>query len=86
MYQKDFADQMRVNQSTVSRWKSRGWLSLNPDGTIDIEASRALLLEKRGTLGRIDSTAASKRSGWSKAPHCETHRAFALQRAWREAQ
>jgi len=82
MNQQDFAAMMRVNQSTVSRWKSRGWLVF-VEGLIDVDASKKRLLDRRGTLGRIDSTAASKRSGWSKAPHCQSYRAFELQKAWR---
>jgi hypothetical protein len=83
--QKAFAALMDTHQGTVSQWKSRGWIVMDGD-LVDVDASKALLLKKRGTLGKMSQRDKRMRSGWSKSPHCETHRAFALQRAWREAQ
>jgi hypothetical protein len=79
--QQEFAQLMHVHGGTVSRWKSRGWLVM-ADGLVDVEPSKERLLEKRGTLGPIDNTAASKRSGWSKSPHCTTRNALAIHREW----
>ena len=82
--QSEFAKLMRVHQATVTRWKQMGWIVM-ADGAVDVEASKERLLLKRGTLGKIDATAASKRSGWSKRPHCLTHNALECQRQWEKA-
>ena len=82
--QQEFAQLMHVHGGTVSRWKSRGWIVV-ADGLVDVEASKERLLLKRGTLGPIDNRAASKRSGWSKSPHCTTHRALEIHREWEKA-
>ena len=82
MNQTEFAKLMQVHQGTVTRWKDRGWLVMAGDCQVDVEASKARLLERRGTLGKIDARKASKRSGWSRSPHCTTHRALQIHREW----
>ena len=80
MNQKDFATLMRVPAPTVTKWKQRGWLVMAGDCEVDVEASKARLLEKRGTLKKMSKREASKLSGWSRSPHCTTHRALQLHR------
>ena len=82
MNQQDFGKLMGVHGGTVTLWKQRGWLVMKGDCQVDVEASKARLLEKRGTLGKLGNRAASKRSAWSKAPHCTTHRALQIHREW----
>jgi hypothetical protein len=76
MNQSEFAALMGVHQGTVTRWKDKGWLVMAGDCEVDPDASKARLLEMRGTLGKLSATAKSKRSAWSRGPHCKTHRAF----------
>ena len=83
MNQQDFGKLMGVHGGTVTRWKEKGWLVMSGDCQVDVEASKARLLERRGTLGKIDARKASKRSGWSKAPHCTTHRALESHRRFK---
>jgi len=85
MNQTEFAHLMKVNQATVSTWKQKGWIVI-VDGAVDVEASKALLLEKRGTLGKLTARQVSQRSGWSKRPHCLTHNALENQRKWKAEQ
>jgi hypothetical protein len=80
MNQKQFAQHVGANQATVSRWKERGWLVFAEPGVIDPEATKARLIEMRGQVGPMNQTQARRLSGWSRSPHCETHRAFACQR------
>jgi hypothetical protein len=83
MNQKQFAAHVGANQATVSRWKERGWLVFAEPGVIDVEATKARLIEERGQTGPMSKRQARMASGWSKSPHCETHRAFACQRAFK---
>ena len=82
MNQKEFAELMSVPAPTVTRWKQRGWLMMRGDCEVDPDASLVRLKAKRGTLGRIDNRAASKRSYWSHSLHCKTNRAFEIRREW----
>jgi uncharacterized protein YjcR len=77
MRAKQFAEYMHVANSTVSNWKSRGWLVV--DGMlIDVEASKERLLRLRGTLGVMSLRVRRKRSSWSQGPNCLSRRALSL--------
>ena len=76
MTQTELALSLGFSQSAATGWKRRGWLVFNADGSVDAEASKARLIEKRGHLGPMTSRERSKRSGWSHGPHCKTHGGF----------
>jgi hypothetical protein len=82
MNQLEFAKHMGVGQSTVTKWKHRGWLVMAGDCVVDVERSKARLLEKRGTLGDVGKREGKKASPWRLGPHCKTNRAHEQHRRW----
>jgi hypothetical protein len=85
MNSKQFAELLSVPPTTVAYWKSRGWLVLRADGSIDAVASReSVRVARGGTLAPMSARQKSRRSHWGRGPHCETHNAFANYREWRE--
>jgi uncharacterized protein YjcR len=75
MKNKEFAELLNVGQGTVSLWRQKGWLVLRDDGSIDPDASKDRLMEKRGTLGKLSLQQRRKMSHWSNGPSCNTSRA-----------
>lgn len=82
MNQAEFAKLLQMPPSMVTVWKQRGWLVMKGDCEVDVEASKARLLEKRGTLGRVGKKKAKRASPWSKGPNCNTNRAHKIHREW----
>jgi hypothetical protein len=76
MTPRQFAVSLGFDQQTGYLWKTKGWLVLHDDGSVNVEASKARLIAERGTLGPLTQRQKSKRSGWSKGPHCETRNGF----------
>ena len=73
------------NKSTGSLWRRRSWLVFNPDGSLDVDASKARLTEKRGHLGPLTKREQSLYSSWRREPACKTYGAFEAQRQYVEA-
>lgn len=67
--QSEFAVLMKTDTGCVTRWKQKGWLVIE-GGLVNVEASKARLLEKRGTLGKMTPRQKAQRSSWSHNPAC----------------
>ena len=72
----EFARSLGFHKQTGFTWKQKGWLVFAADGSVDVAASKARLIAERGSLKPMSMRQRSKRSGWSKGPHCETHNGF----------
>lgn len=75
MNQTEFAGLLGLPPSLVTIWKQRGWVVMASAHEVDVEASKAKLMEKRGTLGRLGKARAKQASPWGKRPHCNINRA-----------
>ena len=85
MNQKDFADLLQFPPSVVTKWKQRGWLVMLGDCEVDVEASKARLLEKRGTLDRVSKKKAKQASPWARGPNCDTRKDHESNRRFKNA-
>lgn len=76
MTQTEFAMSLGFSESAATTWKRRAWLVFLEDGSVDVEASKARLIENRGHLRPMTRREKSQRSGWSKGPACKTYGGF----------